>query len=84
MENFKYLSKLFFDRKVLFGKEFYGLCCSITMARMTALELFGVMTPEYREVDAMLEMARLHLDDAEAKLEVAFKLISEKFKKEEE
>jgi hypothetical protein len=83
MKNFKYLSKLFFDRKVLFGKEFYGLCCSVTMARMTALELFGVMTPEYREVDADLEMARRYLDDAEARLEMAFNRISKKFKEED-
>ena len=84
MENFRYLSRLFFDRKVLFGKEFYALCCSITMAKHSAMELFGVMSPEYREVEAELDLARKYLDDAEAMLETAFKYISENFRKGED
>ena len=84
MENFKYLSRLFFERKVLYGKEFYGLCCSITMAKHSAMELFGVMSPEYREIEAELDLARRYLDDAEARLEEAFKYISEKFRKGED
>jgi hypothetical protein len=83
MENFKYLSRLFFDRKVLFGKEFYALCCSITMAKHSAMELFGVMSPEYRKVEAELDLARRYLDDAEAILEATFNRISKKFKEEE-
>ena len=82
MENFKYLSQLFFDRRVLFGKEFYALCCSITMAKHSAMELYGVMSPEYREIEAELDFARRCLDDAEAILEPTFKRISEKFREE--
>ncbi len=84
MENFKYLSRLFFDRKILFGKEFYGLCCSITMAKHSAMELFGVMSPEYREIEAELDLARKYLDDAEARLQTSFKYISEKFKEQDQ
>ena len=80
MENFKYLSRLFFDRRVLFGKEFYALCCSITMAKHSAMELYGVLSNEFREVEAELDLARRCLDDAEAILEATFNRISKKFK----
>ena len=80
MENFKYLSQLFFDRRVLFGKEFYSVCCNISMAKHAAMELYGVMSPEYREVEAELDLARRYLDDAEAIMGATFNRISKKFK----
>ena len=80
MENFKYLSRLFFDRRVLSGKEFYGACCNISMAKHAAMELYGVLSEDFREVEAELDLARRYLDDAEAILEANFNRISKKFR----
>ena len=80
MENFKYLSQLFFDRRILYGKEFYGACSNISMAKHAAMELYGVLSNEFREVEAELDLARRYLDDAEAILEATFNRISKKFK----
>ena len=84
MENFKYLSQLFFDRRVLFGKEFFSICDSISMAKLTAMELFGVLSPEFNQIDAELQLARRSLDDAEAIMHATFKRISEKFKEQDQ
>jgi len=80
MKDSKYLTRLFFERKVLYGKEFFTLCDSISMAKLTAMELFGVLSREFDEIDAELELARRSLDDAEAILQGTFKRIAEKFK----
>ena len=51
MKNFRYLTRLYFERKVLYGKEFFSICDSISMAKLTAMELFGVLSPEFKEND---------------------------------
>jgi len=80
MKSFQYVTRLFFERKVLYGKEFFTLCDNISTAKMTAMELFGVLSREFDEIDAELELARRSLDDAEAILQGTFKRIAEKFK----
>ena len=84
MKNFRYLTRLYFERKVLYGKEFFALCDSISMAKLTAMDLFGVLSREFTEIEAELELARRSLDDAEAILQATYKRISEKFKEEDQ
>jgi len=84
MKSFQYLTRLYFERKVLYGKEFFALCDSISMAKLTAMELFGVLSREFDEIDAELELARRSLDDAEAILQGTFKRIAEKFKEQDQ
>jgi len=84
MKSFEYITRLYFERKVLYAKEFFALCDSISMAKLTAMELFGVLSPEFKEVEAELDLARKYLDDAEARLQTSFKYISEKFKEQDQ
>jgi len=84
MKSFEYITRLYFERKVLYGKEFFSICDSISMAKLTAMELFGVLSPEFKEVEAELDLARKYLDDAEARLQTSFKYISEKFKEQDQ
>ena len=84
MKDSKYLTRLFFERKVLYGKEFFTLCDSISMAKLTAMEMFGVLSPEFREIEAELDLARRFLDDAEAILQPTFKRIHAKLTEEEQ
>jgi hypothetical protein len=84
MKSFQYLTRLYFERKVLYGKEFFTLWDSIGMAKITAMELFGVLSPEFKEIEAELDLARKYLDNAEAMLQTSFKRISEKFKEEDQ
>jgi hypothetical protein len=80
MRSFEYITRLYFERKVLYAKEFFSICDSISMAKLTAMELFGVLSPEFDKIQAELELARKSLDDAEAIMHATFKYISEKFK----
>jgi hypothetical protein len=80
MKSFEYITRLYFERKVLYAKEFFSICDSLSMAKLTAMELFGVLSPEFNEIDAELQLARRSLDDAEAIMHATFKRISEKFK----
>jgi hypothetical protein len=80
MKSFEYITRLYFERKVLYSKEFFSICDSISMAKLTAMELFGVLSREFDEIEAELQLARRSLDDAEAILNATFKRISEKFK----
>jgi hypothetical protein len=84
MKSFEYITRLYFERKVLYSKDFFSICDSISMAKMTAMELFGVLSPEFREIEAELDLARKYLDDAEARLHATFKYISEKFKEQDQ
>ena len=84
MKSFQYLTRLYFERKVLYGKEFFALCDSISMAKLTAMDLFGVLSREFTEIESELELARRSLDDAEAILQATYKRISEKFKEEDQ
>jgi hypothetical protein len=84
MENFKYLTRLYFERKVLYGKEFFTLWDSIGMAKLTAMEMFGVLSQEFKEIEAELELASRSLDDAEAIMQATYKRISEKFKEQDQ
>jgi hypothetical protein len=84
MKSFEYITRLYFERKVLYGKEFFSICDSISMAKLTAMELFGVLSPEFNEIDAELQLARRSLDDAEAIMHATFKRISEKFKEQDQ
>jgi hypothetical protein len=84
MKSFEYITRLYFERKVLYSKDFFSICDSISMAKMTAMELFGVLSPEFREVEAELELARKSLDDAEAIMHATFKRIAEKFKEQDQ
>jgi len=79
MKSFEYITRLYFERKVLYSKEFFSICDSISMAKLTAMELFGVLSREFDEIEAELQLARRSLDDAEAILNATFKRISEKF-----
>ena len=80
MRSFEYITRLYFERKVLYAKEFFSICDSISMAKLTAMELFGVLSPEFDKIQAELELARKSLDDAEAIMHATFKRIAEKFK----
>ena len=84
MKNFQHLTRLYFERKVLYGKEFFTLWDSIGMAKLTAMDLFGVLSQEFKEIEAELELARKYLDNAEAMLQTSFKRISEKFKEQDQ
>jgi hypothetical protein len=84
MKNFLHLTRLYFERKVLYGKEFFSICDSISMAKLTAMHLFGVLSREFTEIEAELELARRSLDDAEAILQATYKRISEKFKEQDQ
>jgi len=84
MKSFEYVTRLYFERKVLYAKEFFSICDSISMAKMTAMELFGVLSPEFKEIEAELELARKYLDNADAMLQTSFKRISEKFKEQDQ
>jgi hypothetical protein len=84
MKSFEYITRLYFERKVLYGKEFFSICDSISMAKLTAMEMFGVLSQEFKEIEAELELARKYLDNAEAMLQTSFKRISEKFKEEDQ
>ena len=84
MKSFEYITRLYFERKVLYAKEFFSICDSISMAKMTAMELFGVLSPEFKEIEAELELARKYLDNADAMLQTSFKRISEKFKEQDQ
>jgi hypothetical protein len=84
MKSFEYITRLYFERKVLYGKEFFSICDSISMAKLTAMEMFGVLSQEFKEIEAELELARKYLDNAEAMLQSTFKRISEKFKEQDQ
>ena len=84
MKIFEYITRLYFERKVLYGKEFFSICDSISMAKLTAMELFGVLSPEFKEVEAELELARKSLDDAEAIMHATLKRIHAKLTEEEQ
>lgn len=84
MKSFEYITRLYFERKVLYAKEFFSICDSLSMAKLTAMELFGVLSPEFNEIDAELQLARKSLDDAEAIMHATFKRIAEKFKEQDQ
>jgi len=84
MQSFEYITRLYFERKILYSKDFFSIFDNISMAKLTAMELFGVLSPEFDKIEAELEFARKSLDNAEAILQGTFKRIAEKFKKEEE
>ena len=84
MKSYEYVTRLYFERKVLYGREFFSICDSISMAKLTAMELFGVLSPEFNEIDAELQLARRSLDDAEAIMNATFKRIAEKFKEQDQ
>ena len=84
MKSYEYVTRLYFERKVLFGREFFSICDSISMAKLTAMELFGVLSPEFDKIQAELELARKSLDDAEAIMHATFKRIAEKFKEQDQ
>jgi hypothetical protein len=54
------------------------------MAKLTAMEMFGVLSSEFREIEAELDLARRCLDDAEAILQPTFKRIHAKLTEEEQ
>lgn len=84
MRNFQHITRLYFERKVLYAKEFFSICDSISMAKLTAMELFGVLSREFDEIQAELELARKSLDDSEAIMHATFKRIAEKFKEQDQ
>jgi len=84
MRSFEYITRLYFERKVLYSKEYFSICDSISVAKLTAMEMFGVLSQEFKEIEAELELARKYLDNAEAMLQTSFKRISEKFKEEDQ
>lgn len=84
MKSFEYITRLYFERKVLYSKEYFSICDSISVAKLTAMEMFGVLSQEFKEIEAELELARKYLDNAEAMLQTSFKRISEKFKEEDQ
>jgi hypothetical protein len=84
MKSFQYLTRLYFERKVLYGKELFSISDSISMAKLTAMELFGVLSPEFKEIEAELDLARARFDNAEAIMQGTYKRISEKFKEQDQ
>jgi hypothetical protein len=84
MKSFEYITRLYFERKVLYGRDFFSICDSISMAKLTAMELFGVLSREFDEIQTELELARKSLDDAEAIMHATFKRIAEKFKEQDQ
>jgi hypothetical protein len=84
MKSYEYVARLYFERKVLYGREFFSICDSLSMAKLTAMELFGVLSPEFDKIQAELELARKSLDDAEAIMHATFKRIAEKFKEQDQ
>lgn len=84
MKSFEYITRLYFERKVLYSKDFFSICDSISMAKLTAMELFGVLSPEFKKVEEEMDFARKQLDQAEAIMHETFKRISEKFKEQDQ
>jgi hypothetical protein len=85
MKNFeRRLIRRYFDRKVLHVREIFSIYDSISMAKLTAMELFDVLSPEFKEVEAELDLARDRFEDAEEIMQATFKRISQKFKEQDQ
>jgi len=85
MKSFEHsLIRRYFERKVLHGREIFSIYDSINMARLTAMELFGVLSPEFKDIGTELNLARDHFESAEAIMQATFERISQKFKEQDQ